>query len=60
MNETIAAILQEFSLDLYRPIIARDLNLGEPLIPRAGNLVKVITGMRRSGKSLIWSHTGQV
>ena len=51
MNETIAAILQEFSLDLYRPIIARDLNLGEPLIPRAGNLVKVITGMRRSGKS---------
>ena len=51
MNETIAAILQEFSLDLYRPIVPRDLDLGDPLAPRAGNLVKVVTGMRRSGKS---------
>ena len=51
MNETIAAILKEFSLDLYRPIVPRDLDLGEPLVPRAGNLVKVVTGMRRSGKS---------
>lgn len=51
MNETIAVILQEFSLDLYRPIVPRDLDLGEPLVPRAGNLVKVVTGMRRSGKS---------
>ena len=51
MNETIAVILQEFSLDLYRPIVPRDLDLGEPLAPRAGNLVKVVTGMRRSGKS---------
>lgn len=51
MNETIAGILQEFSLDLYRPIVPRQLDLGEPLEPRAGNLVKVVTGMRRSGKS---------
>ena len=51
MNETIASILQEFSLDLYRPIVPRDLDLGDPLAPRAGNLVKVVTGMRRSGKS---------
>lgn len=51
MNETIAVILREFSLDLYRPIVPRDLDLGEPLAPRAGNLVKVVTGMRRSGKS---------
>ena len=51
MNQTIAQILQEFTLDNYRPIIPRALDLGAPLIPRAGNLVKVVTGMRRSGKS---------
>lgn len=51
MNHTVVAILQEFSLDAYRPIFHRDLDLGEPLPPRAGNLVKVVTGMRRSGKS---------
>lgn len=51
MNQTVAAILQEFSLDSYRPIVPRALDLGEPLPPRAGNLVKVVVGMRRSGKS---------
>lgn len=51
MNQTIATVLQEFSLDAYRPIISRTLDLGEPLAPRAGNLVKVVVGMRRSGKS---------
>ena len=51
MDETIAAIFQEFSLDLYRPIVPRALDLGEPLEPRAGNLVKVVIGMRRCGKS---------
>lgn len=51
MNQTIATILRSFSLDAYRPILHRDLDLGEPLTPRAGNLVKVVTGMRRSGKS---------
>ena len=51
MDETIAGILLEFNLDLYRPILPRQLSLGEVLPPRAGNLVKVITGMRRSGKS---------
>lgn len=51
MNRTVATILQEFSLDAYRPILRRSLDLGEPLDPRAGNLVKVIVGMRRSGKS---------
>ena len=51
MNQTIAAILQGFSLDDYRPILHRELDLGAPLAPRAGNLVKVVTGMRRSGKS---------
>lgn len=51
MHETIVQILRDFSLEPYRPIIARDLDMGAPLPPRAGNLVKVITGMRRSGKS---------
>ncbi|MDO4442748.1 MAG: ATP-binding protein [Slackia sp.] len=51
MNEIIAQTLRDFSLDDYRPIIARDLDLGDVLSPRAGNLVKVIVGMRRSGKS---------
>lgn len=40
-----------FSLDLYCPIVPRDLDLGEPLVPRAGSLVKVVSGMRRYGKS---------
>ncbi len=51
MNQTVLTILREFSLDSYRPIIPRTLSLGEPLPPRAGNLVKVVIGMRRSGKS---------
>lgn len=51
MNEIIAATLRDFSLDAYRPIIPRELDLGEPLAPRAGNMVKVVIGMRRSGKS---------
>ncbi|MEC4295406.1 ATP-binding protein [Adlercreutzia shanghongiae] len=51
MNETILEKIQGFSLDAYRPIFPRELNLGEPLEPKAGNLATVITGMRRSGKS---------
>lgn len=51
MDETIASILLEFDLDLFRPIVPRRLSLGGILPPRAGNLVKVITGMRGSGKS---------
>ena len=51
MNETIATTLNDFSLDAYRPIFARELDLGEPLAPRIGNLVKVVTGIRRCGKS---------
>lgn len=51
MNETILEILRGFSLDLYRPIFPRSLDVGEPLEPRAGNLVTVISGMRRSGKT---------
>lgn len=51
MNETIRQLIQDFSLDLYEPIFPRDLALGDPLEPRAGNLATVIVGMRRSGKS---------
>lgn len=51
MNETVLEKIRDFSLDLYRPIFPRELNLGKPLAPKAGNLVTVVTGMRRSGKS---------
>ena len=51
MNEVIASALRDFSIDAFKPIFPRDLDLGEPLPPRAGNLVKVVIGMRRSGKS---------
>lgn len=51
MNRIIAETISDFSLDNYRPILQRDLSLGTALQPRIGNLVKVITGMRRSGKS---------
>ena len=51
MNEIVLETLQTFSLDDYRPIVSRDLDLGTPFPPKAGNLVKVIKGMRRSGKS---------
>ena len=51
MNRIIAETISDFSLNNYRPILQRDLSLGTALQPRIGNLVKVITGMRRSGKS---------
>lgn len=51
MNETILQTLTEFSLDDYRPIVRRHLDLGPAFEPRRGNLVKIVTGMRRSGKS---------
>lgn len=51
MNQTVLEIIQSFSLDLYRPVFARELDLGAPAAPRAGNMVTVVTGMRRSGKS---------
>lgn len=51
MNQVIMQTLRDFSLDAYRPITPRALDLGEPLPPKIGNLVKVVTGMRRSGKS---------
>lgn len=47
----IAEKIRDFRIEDFRPILARDLDLGRPLPPKVGNLVKVIVGMRRSGKS---------
>ena len=51
MDSTIVQILRDFNIDDYLPVVPRDLDLGETPPPRAGNLVKVLIGMRRSGKS---------
>lgn len=51
MNSEVKEIIQSFSLDDYRPIEPRELDLGDPLPPKVGNLVTVVTGMRRSGKT---------
>lgn len=51
MNPVILDALNAFDISIYDPIFERDFSLGNPLAPKAGNLVKVITGMRQSGKS---------
>lgn len=51
MNQDIARIIQDFKLDDFRPIVHRELDLGEPLEPRAGNLATVVMGVRRCGKT---------
>lgn len=51
MNDTILEKLAGFDVADYEPIYARSLDMGAPLTPRMGNLVRIVTGMRRSGKS---------
>lgn len=51
VNQTILDILKGFDFSIFQPIKPRSLDLGTPLQPKAGNLVQVIVGMRRSGKS---------
>lgn len=51
MNADIARIIQDFDLDEFRPIVPRELDLGEPLEPRVGNLATVVMGVRRCGKT---------
>lgn len=51
MNPIVLDTINAFDISIYEPIVARVLDLGGILTPKAGNLVKVITGMRRSGKS---------
>lgn len=35
MNDPIARKIKDFSLNLYEPIVPRDLDLGEPLAPQS-------------------------
>lgn len=51
MNPIITETLANFDFNLYEPIMNRSLDPGTPLLPKAGNIVKVISGMRRTGKS---------
>jgi predicted AAA+ superfamily ATPase len=51
MDELIASIIRSFLLGDYQPIIKRDLSLEDIRPPKRGNLVSVITGVRRCGKT---------
>lgn len=51
MNPIVLNTINAFDISIYEPIVPRSLGLGDILPPKAGNLVKVVTGMRRSGKS---------
>lgn len=51
MNPIVMDAVNAFDISIYEPIIPRRLSLGKILEPKAGNLMKVVTGMRRSGKS---------
>ncbi len=51
MNDVILEKLTSFDVEGYEPVYPRALDMGAPLPPRMGNLVKVVMGMRRSGKS---------
>lgn len=51
----IKALIQDFHATVFpsyiEQMVDRDLNLGRPFDPKPGNLVKVVVGMRRSGKT---------
>lgn len=51
MNPIVLDAVNAFDISIYEPIFPRSLGLGDVLAPKAGNLVKVVAGMRRSGKS---------
>lgn len=46
MNPIITETLANFDFNLYEPIMNRSLDPETPLLPKAGNIVKVISGMR--------------
>ena len=54
-NATIATLIEDFHATVLpahlKRMVDRDLSLGAPFDPAPGNLVKVIVGMRRSGKT---------
>ena len=54
-NATIATLIEDFHATVLpahlKRMVDRDLSLGTPFDPAPGNLVKVVVGMRRSGKT---------
>ncbi len=55
LKSTISLLIQDFHQSVLPSVreglVPRGLSLGKPLQPKVGNLVKVVTGMRRSGKT---------
>ena len=55
LRDTIRLLLEDFHASilpsLRSVLVRRDLSLGRPLEPRVGNLVKVVVGVRRCGKT---------
>ena len=54
-NASIATLIEDFHATVLpahlKRMVNRDLSLGTPFDPAPGNLVKVVVGMRRSGKT---------
>lgn len=55
LHDTIRLLLEDFHASilpsLRGTLVKRDLSLGKPLEPKIGNLVKVVAGIRRCGKT---------
>ncbi len=55
LNTTIKTLIHDFNVSVFpahvKQLVNRDLSLGLPFDPKPGNLVKVVVGMRRSGKT---------
>ena len=55
LKPTIRLLIHDFHQSVLPSVreglVCRELSLGKPLQPKIGNLVKVVTGMRRSGKT---------
>lgn len=54
-DATIKALIHDFHATVLpshlKQMVNRDMSLGRPFDPKPGNLVKVVVGMRRSGKT---------
>ena len=51
MNETVVQTIRDFMTDELPEVFERDLSLGELQVPAKGNLVNVVVGVRRCGKT---------
>ena len=55
LRDTLRFLIEDFHVTVLPSVrqflVRRDLSLGTPLEPRVGNLVKVVAGIRRCGKS---------